>query len=160
MNWAELNLKELRGTGSELRKSEKVRPMPAANTSIILIQSSHIFLQIILLIISERSIAALNQPELWVHSLCLWHSNSARLYDSQREHRLTPYIFSVCFILFVSLCANMSFQFDFTSDPLCPLILFISDFNFHLAHFSLSNLAKILKPMDNLSPPGFPLFVI
>lgn len=84
MNAAELNWLWIE------KENEKEQSRCAANTCIPLIQSGHTFLQIILLIIPERSIAALNQTELWVHSLCLWQSNTAGLCDSQREHHLTP----------------------------------------------------------------------
>lgn len=150
MNWTELNATELNWTDFELRKNEKARPMHAANTSIILIQSGHIFLQIILLIISKRSIAALNQSELWVHSLCLWQSNTARLCDSQREHHLTPSISSLSLSssLFLTLCASaflrvwlhfksllsldslyLWFQFS-TSLNLAPVFLIKSGWNY------------------------------
>lgn len=89
-----LNATQPNWSDFELRKNENLRPKHDANTSVILIQSGHIFLQIILLIIPEHSIAALNQPELWVRSLCLRQSNTARLCDSQREHHLTPSISS------------------------------------------------------------------
>lgn len=61
-NRAELTLNW--GRTSEGRDTSSEHGVP-------LIQSGHTFLQIILLIIPERSIAALNQAELWARSLCL-----------------------------------------------------------------------------------------
>lgn len=80
------------------------RTRRAANASVPLIQSGHTFLQIILLIIPERSIAALNQAELWVRSLCLWHRNTSRLRDSRGGHNHAPLSFSLSlFLMFSSL---------------------------------------------------------
>lgn len=140
MNWTALNATELNWTEREWRGR-------AANTSILLIQSGHTFLQIILLIIPQRSIAALNQTELWVHSLCLWLSNPARLCDSHREHNLTPSILCLSPLsssLFLALWTSASPRVNLPSLQNRSLPWFslslISIFYFSkFSRFSLSN---------------------
>lgn len=151
-SWTQQNRTELTLNWRGEENEERTRR--AANTSILLIQSGHTLLRIILLIIPERSIAALNQTELWVHSLRLWPSNTARLCDSQREHHLTASILSpslslfqpapLSSSLFLTLCARASLTVNLTSLQTNPLpwfslslisIFYSSDFS----RFSLSN---------------------
>lgn len=114
------------------------------HTTILLIQSGHTFLQIILLIILTRSITALNQTELWVHSLCLCLSISAGLCDSHREHNLTPVILSLSFLhpLFSTSCASASPQVNQASLQYCPLPWFSLSL---ISIFNSSNVFFLIK---------------
>lgn len=117
-----------------------------------------------LLIIPERSIAALNQAELWVCSLCLWLSSSARLCDSQREHHLC-----LSSSLSLMLCALVFLFYSIFFLFVLPLGSFLSSvcvFNFSPALLSFVLIwfwLKLLHPCT-VSPQSFPytmfIFVI
>lgn len=152
MNCTEPNATELNWLWIE--KERQATKRRDANTSARLIQSGHTFLQIILLIIPERSIAALNQTELWVHSLCLWPSNTAALCDSRRERLLTSSIFP----LFHPLCSLRCMPLHLSQSIWLYSRLFsliLSNFNFLLLWlliFPYLIWTKNTAALDYLSP--------
>lgn len=117
-----------------LREDEE-EPRRAAHTTVLLIQSGHTFLQIILLIIPAHSIAALNQAELWVHSFCQRLDDTARSCDSQREHHLTTPTLSVSvssffFLLYMSMAHSSIFSNQLSPDSLYSLYLYFGSSTF------------------------------